>query len=245
MYTGLKEGERLDDIGFGKLSVIQKPTEFCYGIDAVLLADFARLKNGYRAVDLGTGTGVIPLILSHKTKTAELWGVEIQETSFERAARSVAFNGLSERIHLLHGDVNNAVAVLGAGTFDAVISNPPYNGNGDGLQNENEAKRVARHETTATLDDFMAAAEGLLRDRGNFYLIHRPTRLVDIFFLARKHQLEPKEMQFVAPDRNRKPNMVLVHCVKNGGPELTILDPLYIYNVDGEYTTAIKRIYEK
>jgi len=149
--TSLKDGERLDKIGFGGLSIIQKPEEFCYGIDAVLLADFAKLKAGSRAIDLGTGTGIIPLILSYKTVDTELWGVEIQESSWERSVRTAKFNGLSDRLHFICDDIKNAPDVFGLNTFDAVTTNPPYNGYESGLKNANMAKYISRHETTATI----------------------------------------------------------------------------------------------
>ena len=241
----LKKGERVDDVGFGGLFLIQKPAEFCYGIDGVLLADFAELKKGNRAVDLGTGTGIIPLILSYKSEGTELWGLEVQEASFERALRTVALNGLTHRIHLICSDVKEAVAILGAGSFDTVISNPPYNSNKDGLKNVNMAKTIARHEITGTLEDFIESASGLLKDRGDFYLVHRPSRLVDIFILARKYRLEPKTIRFVSPRFDEKPNIVLIHCVKNAGPELRFLDPLFVYDKNGEYTKEIQNIYER
>lgn len=246
MNIELKEGERIDNIGFGRLSLIQKPSEFCYGIDAVLLADYVgQLKKDFKVVDLGTGTGIIPLILSHKTEASELWGVEIQKESYERANRTIAMNKLTERIYLVHCDVKDVVKHFGTGKFDVVVTNPPYNVKKGSLANENVAKTIARHETTATLDNFIEAASTLLRSRGDFYLIHRPSRLVDIFYLARRYHLEPKEIRFVAPNREKKPNLVLVHCVKGGRPELNFADNLYVYNSEGGYTEEINAIYER
>lgn len=241
----LQVGERLDEIGFGGLQIIQNEKEFCYGIDAVLLSDFARLREGAKAIDLGTGTGIIPLILSHKTKASELWGIELQETAYERGIRTVTHNGLLDRIHFIRGDVKDATTLLGTESFDAVITNPPYFANGGGLINENEGKGTSRHETTATLEDFLVAAEGLLRRRGDFYLIHRPSRLVDVFFLSRKLGLEPKRIRFICPSQGKPPNLVLIHCVKNGGPELAVLDPLFVYHSEGGYTKEIEQIYER
>ena len=238
-------GERIDDMGFDSLYLIQKPDDFCYGIDAVLLADFAKLKHNAHVVDLGTGTGAIPLILSRKYQKARIIGVEIQNDACERAVRSVELNGLSERITIFRADVKELSGVLPQGTFDAVLSNPPYNSQGDALQSESEAKRIARHETTATLEDFMAAAAELLKDRGEFYLVHRPARLVDIFTVGRALRLEPKEIRFVHPSVSKAPNIVLVKCVKNGGAELRFREPLYVYDKDGGYTEEVKRIYEK
>lgn len=241
----LRDGERLDAIGFGDLQLIQKPSEFCYGVDAVLLADFAKLKKGVRAVDLGTGTGIIPLILSHKTDASEIWGVEIQEEPWKRAVRNAKCNGVEDRLRFILGDVKDIEKILGTGTFDAVLANPPYTPGTSGLQSENRAKMIARHETTATLEDFIFSAAKLLKERGEFYLVHRPSRLTDIFYCCRKHGLEPKEMRLVAPHEEEAPNIVLVRCVKGGGTELRFLSPLYIYDVKGEYTVELLRIYER
>ena len=237
--------ERIDDMGFDSLYVIQKPEDFCYGIDAVLLADFAELKKNARAVDLGTGTGAIPLILSRKFKNADIIGVEVQQEAYERAVRSVELNGLTDRIQMIHADVKDITEILPAGCFDVVLSNPPYNGQGDALTSGSEAKMIARHETTATLEDFMAAAASLLRDRGEFYLVHRPARLVDIFSFGRTLHLEPKEIQFVHPSLGKAPNIVLIKFVKNGGTELRFKEPLFVYDEDGGYTREVKKIYGK
>lgn len=238
----LYEGERLDRTGFGELSLIQKPEEFCYGVDAVLLADFVKVKKGGQVIDLGTGTGIIPLILSHKTEASQIWAVEVQETSYERACRNIRLNALEKRVHVIHADVKQLPKL---GMFDAVITNPPYVKNGGGLKNDNEAKRIARHETTAGLEDFIQAAAKLLKDKGDFYMVHRPDRLVDICYICRQMALEPKELRFVSPDMRTKPNILLVHCVKNGNPELKLLDPLFIYADNREYSPEILKIYER
>ena len=245
MESKLLPGERIDEIGFGGLKLIQKPEEFCYGIDAVLLADFAKIKKGGTAVDLGTGTAVIPLILSRKTEADRIVGVEIQKDAFDRAQRSVSMNALSDRIKLLHVDVKDLLNLLEPESFDVVVSNPPYNEKGGAIENNCPAQKIARHETTAKLEDFIRAAERLLKDRGEFCLVHRPSRLVDIIFYCRKYRLEPKEICFVHPRQGRPANIVLLRCVKNGGPELRFLEPLFVYESDGEYTNEIKKIYQK
>lgn len=244
MERELFQGERIDDMGFGGLLLIQKPEDFCYGIDAVLLADFAKVRKDGSVADLGTGTGAIPLILAQKTKAAEIVGVEVQEGSYNRAQRSVELNHLNGRLRIIHADIKGLSGILPAGHFDTVVSNPPYNEQGGALTNENEAKSIARHETTATLEDFMATAAELLKDRGDFYLIHRPSRLVDIFSFGRYYHLEPKEIRLVHPSPGKTPNIVLVHCIKNGGPELRLLEPLCVYNREGGYTDAVKNIYK-
>ncbi|HHU16874.1 MAG TPA: methyltransferase, partial [Clostridiales bacterium] len=177
----LKEGERIDNIGFGNLRLIQKPGDFCYGIDAVLLATFADVSKGGKVIDLGTGTGIIPLILSHRTEETEIIGVEVQKDSYERGLRNVDLNNLSERITMIHGDVNEIAEkkLFGKHSFDVVTTNPPYIKGVSGIKNKEEAKTIARHETTADLSDFIRAASFLLKERGDFYMIHRPSRLVD------------------------------------------------------------------
>lgn len=243
----LKDGERIDEIGFGNLRLIQKPEDFCYGIDAVLLATFAEVKKGGRAVDFGTGTGIIPLILSHRTEAAELVGIEIQKDSYERGLRNIALNGLADRVRLINSDVKELIKEkkLTPGSFDAVLSNPPYVSGNGGLKNKMAAKTIARHETTAGLEDFLKEASLLLKDRGDFYLVHRPNRLVDICTLSRKYKLEPKEMMFVCPNRMAAPNILLLHCVKYGRPELKFLDPLFVYDEEGNYTEDIMKRYER
>jgi len=254
----LQKGERLDDIGFGGLKLIQKPDEFCYGVDAVILADFAAGggrptdakagKKAKKAIDLGTGTGIIPLILSHKTDIAEIYGLEVQEASYERALRTVEANNLSARIKLLKGDVSDFMLGNGkthAGSFDMVLTNPPYVAKGTGIENNSCAKLVARQETTAGIEDFIFAASRLLKEKGDFYMVHRPSRLPDIILSMHAHSIEPKEMRFVSPNANKAPNIILIHGIKGGRRSLRILDPLFIYNIDGGYSKEIHRIYER
>ncbi len=243
----LKDGERIDSIGFGNLRLIQKPDDFCYGIDAVLLATFAEVGKNERVIDLGTGTGIIPMILSHRTEAKEIIGVEIQQGSYDRGIRNIRFNDLGERVRLIHGDVKQLVKdkLVNKHSFDVVVTNPPYIKGDGGVKNRERAKTVARHETTAGLSDFIGEASLLLKDRGDFYMVHRPNRLVDISVLCRQHKLEPKELRLVCPSLETAPNILLLHCVKNGRPELRFLDPLYVYKEDGSYTDEIMRLYER
>jgi len=249
METALMEGERLDETGFGELKLIQKPEEFCYGVDAVILADFAAKytrKTFRRAVDLGTGTGIIPLILSHKTEIPEITGIEVQKDSFDRAERNRCLNGLEGRVGFIHGDVKDYKTGWARdmqGTCDLVTSNPPYTAGSSGLVSSNPAKLIARHETTASLEDFIKCAAWILRDRGDFFMVHRPSRIVDICCLGRQHGLEVKELQFVSPNVNAKPNILLVHMVKGGGREAKMLPPLYVYDLDGNYTPELRETY--
>lgn len=244
---------RFDETGFGNLGIFQAPEEFCYGVDAVLLADFAaqgaNKRRKCRIMDLGTGTGIVPLILSHKTKAEYIAGLEVQEHSFSLTKKNIEHNRLEGRVFAFHGDVSRfdeaeAFDEL-AESFDVVTSNPPYFVGGGGLESKNSAKSIARHETTGSLDDFVRMAAKLLKDKGDFYMVHRPSRLVDICAVCRKYKLEPKELRFVSGKPMEKPNILLVHCVKHGGAELRVLEPLAVHNEDGSYTEEILKIYEK
>lgn len=243
----IKDGERIDEIGFGNLRLIQKPEDFCYGIDAVLLATFAEIAKNTRVIDLGTGTGIIPIILSHRTEAAEIVGVEVQTDSYDRGLRNILLNELDDRVRLIHGDVKHLIREkkVAKHSFDAVLTNPPYVKGGGGPKNRESAKMIARHETTAGLEDFIGEASLMLRDRGDFYMVHRPNRLVDICVLCRQHKLEPKELRMVSPNRESAPNILLIHCVKHGRPELKFMDPLYVYNAEGGYTDEVLKLYER
>lgn len=247
METLLSDGERIDNIGFGDLRLIQKPGEFCYGIDAVLLSTFAEVIKYGKVIDLGTGTGIIPLILSHRTEAANIVGVEVQKESYERGLRNIELNNLKDRVTLIHGDVKELEEknLAAKNSFDVVITNPPYIKGGGGIKNKEEARTIARHETTADLSDFIRAASFLLKERGDFYMIHRPSRLVDISIICRQNKLEPKKLKLVSPNRDAAPNLLLIHCVKYGMPELKFLDPLYVYQDDGSYTPEIMDLYGK
>jgi len=249
----LREGERLDDTGFGGYRLIQKPEEFCYGVDAVLLADFAakNISDGQSICDLGTGTGIVPLILAHKTCNTAVVGVELQRDSWDRACRMAALNGLSDRLTFVRMDVADIAcgAVngdrLSAGTFQTVTSNPPYMARESGLKSDNDAKRIARHETTAGLKQFVEAASRLLAQRGELCMVHRPSRLADIIAACREFRLEPKELRFVSPHEGEAPNLLLIRCRKGAGAELRVLPPLAVHQKDGAYSEEIMRIYER
>ena len=241
--------ERMDDIGFGGLKLLQNPEEFCYGVDAVILANFAvRLckPQPQKIADIGTGTGVIPLLFSDMTDADDIVGIEVQKSSFELAKRNISLNALEKRLRMIHGDIADLELLKNeTETFDLVVSNPPYVKKNCGIINDLDAKMIARHETTAVLDDFIGAAALLLKPGGSFCMVHRPERLVDICDLCRKHKLEPKNMRFVSPNKNKAPNILLIHCVKHGNASLKILDPLYIYDETGKYTGEINEIYGK
>ncbi len=235
--------ERKDDTGFSGICLTQDTEAFCYGIDAVLLASFAAEGRHRSYMDLGTNNGIIPLLLSAMTDAEELCGIELQPAAAELAERNVRDNGLEKRIRIVCCDVLDAEENFARGSFEAVVANPPYFRKGSGLKNSFAPKMTARHETTASLDDFVRCASWLLGDRGAFYMIHRPDRLADIVYSCRQASLEPKTMRFVSPRRDRAPNLLLLECRKYGGSGLRMLDPLAVYNEDGTYTGEILRIY--
>ena len=237
---------RTDDTGFGGLVILQDPDAFCYGVDAVLLAGFAaeRAKNAKRIMDLGTGNGIVPLILAHKTKAPVLMGMDIQPGSLELARETAGINGLTDRLSFMECDVTDIPAEL-KGTFDAVTCNPPYKKSGSGLPGSNPAKHTARHETTAGLWDFLSAASMLLAPKGEAYMINRPERLTDLICFARDSGLETKELCFVSGHAGEAPNLVLVRMIKGGAPGVKVLEPLHVRETDGSYSSELLRIYER
>ena len=242
----LKENERIDDLEFKGLKIIQNKSGFCFGIDSVLLSDFAKnIRNNAKVIDLGTGTGIINLLLSGKTKALEFVGVEIQEEVAEMAERSVVLNNLEGKIKILNENILNLKEVYKPKSFDAVVTNPPYKKINTGLTNEDNKKLISRHEITASLTDFIHISAYLLKDYGEFYMVHRPDRLVDIFQLMREEKIEPKLIKFVYTKANKKTNLVLIKGVKNGKPFLEYDNNLIVYNEDGSYTDEILRIYNK
>jgi tRNA1Val (adenine37-N6)-methyltransferase len=238
-------GERVDNIGFGGYQLIQDPDQFCYGVDAVLLADFAAATKEDCIVDLGTGTGVIPLILYHKSKAQKIVGLEKQRKSYELALKNAKMNGLSEFLRFVHGDVLDIKKYFKSGEFSLVVTNPPYTEKGTGPISPYCAKETAKHETTAGVSEFIQAAQYLLGPKGSFCIVQRPSRLVDIMVACRQHQLEPKRIKFVAPVPGVAPNIVLLQCIKNGGKELIIEPTLFVRDHTGVYGTDLNRIYER
>lgn len=239
----LKDTERIDDLQIKGYRIIQDNNGFCFGMDAVLIANYAEFRKNDKVVDLGTGTGIIPLIIDAKNNLKKIYGIEIQEEVADMARRSLELNGLGERIEILNTDIKHCLEHLEKNTFDAVVSNPPYMSMGEGLLNETDKKQISRHEIACNIDDIARIASQLLRHNGKFYLVHRPSRLVDIFESLRKYKLEPKSMRFVHPRASKAPNLVLIKCIKASRPELKIENPLYVYNEDGSYTEEIHEIY--
>ena len=243
MNDMLKPGERLDDLERNGYKIIQTPERFCFGMDAVLLSGFAQVKKGECAIDLGTGTGIIPILLEAKTEGKHFIGLEIQEESADMAARSVKLNHLEEKIEIVQGDIKEAPQIFGKGKFDVVTSNPPYMNDLHGLKNPSDAKAIARHEVLCTLEDVVASAAALLKSGGRFYMVHRPFRLVEIFTAMTKYNLEPKRMRLVHPYADKEPNMVLIEAVRGGKSMIKIEKPMVVYKEPGVYTQEIYDVY--
>ncbi len=239
----VKAGERVDDLQNG-FYVIQNQNKFCFGMDAVLLSGFARIRKGDHVLDMGTGTGIIPILLKSKTKGEHFTGLEIQEECADMATRSVKYNGLESAVDIVCGDIKEAAGIFGAASFDVVTSNPPYMIGAHGLQNPYMAKAIARHEVLCTLEDVVSQASKVLKDRGRFFMVHRPFRLAEIFSVLTRYKLEPKRMQLVYPYIDREPNMVLIEALKGGNSRITVEKPLIVYEKPGVYTKDILEIYD-
>ena len=242
MSPELKEGEHLDDLQNG-FFIIQGEKSFRYGIDAVLLSGYAKVKPGERVLDLGTGTGILPILLAAKTPGKSFTGLEIQQKSADMAQRSVAMNHLEDRISIVQGDIREAVSIFGAASFDVAVSNPPYMIGHHGLTNPDPAVAIARHEILCSFRDIVEQTSRVLTDRGRFYLIHRPFRLAEILCILKEYRLEPKRTRLVYPFVDKEPNMVLVEACKNGNPRIQVEKPLIVYERPGVYTREIREIY--
>ena len=239
----LKENERIDDLERNGYRIIQDSERFCFGMDAVLLSGFARVKDGASVLELGTGTGIIPILLEAKTGAAHLTGLEIQPDSADMARRSVALNGLEDKIDIVTGDIKEAGSLFDAASFDVITCNPPYMVGKHGIANPQDAKAIARHEILCTLEDVISQTARLLKPGGNFYLVHRPFRLAEIMVLLSKYKLEPKRMQLVYPYVDKEPNMVLIEAKRGGRPRMTVEKPLIVYQKPGVYMPEIYDIY--
>ena len=221
--------ERIDDLGINNLKIIQNKDWFCFGIDAVLLANYAKnIKKDSNVLDLGTGTGIIPTILCGKTDLKKVVGVEIQKEVYEMAKKSIKYNQLENRFEIICDNILKIEKYYPKNSFDVVITNPPYKKKGTGITNESENKMIARHEITATLDDFIKTAKCMLKDKGEFYMIHHPERLVDICYCMRQYKIEPKEIRFICSKEGEIPKLVLIKGIKNAKPFLK-LNLIYIF----------------
>ncbi|MBQ9123645.1 MAG: tRNA1(Val) (adenine(37)-N6)-methyltransferase [Lachnospiraceae bacterium] len=243
MHIILKENERLDDLQRNGFQIIQNPEKFCVGMDAVLLSGFARAKEGDKVLDLGTGTGIIPILMAAKNPDCQLIGLEIQEESADMASRSVALNDLTERIRIVTGDIKEADRIFPAASFDVITCNPPYMIGQHGLKNPDEPKAIARHEMLCTLEDVLRVSAKLLRPGGHFYMVHRPFRLAEIMEGMVRYKIEPKRMQLVYPFVDKQPNMVLIEGSRGGKSRMEVEKPLIVYKKPGVYTDEIYDIY--
>ena len=226
----LKPGERLDDLQIGGLELIQNPSGFCFGVDAVFLSDFVKVKPGETVLDLGTGNGIIPILLSAKTGGKKFTGLEIQENTADMARRSVAYNHLEDRIEIVTGDIKEAAEIFRPAFFDVITTNPPYMLSQHGLRNPDDAKAIARHEVLCTLDDILRESMRLLQDKGRFYMIHRPFRLTEIMIKMNHYKIEPKRIQFIHPYIDKEPVLVLIEGVRGARSRVTVEPPIIIYD---------------
>lgn len=244
MEIEIKKAERIDELGRNGYRIIQNPDRFCFGMDAVLLSDFAKVREGDRVLDLCTGTGIIPILMEAKTEAKEFKALEIQEESAQMARRSVALNHLEEKIEIITGDVKEADRLFAPASFQAVTCNPPYMIAQHGLVNPESPKAIARHEILCTLEDIVSQSARLLVPGGSLYMVHRPFRLAEIMMVLTKYKLEPKRMRLVYPFIDKEPNMVLMQATKGGRSRITVEKPLIVYEKPGVYTEEISSMYE-
>ena len=243
MQVTIKENERIDDLQRNGYRIIQDPDRFCFGMDAVLLSGFASAKKGDKVLDMGTGTGIIPILMEAKTEAEHLTGLEIQPESADMALRSVKLNGLEDKISIVTGDIKEAKNLFPKASFQVITSNPPYMIGQHGLVNPHSEKAIARHEVLCTLEDVIENAAALLVPGGHFYMVHRPFRLAEIMTTLVKYRLEPKRMQLVYPYIDKEPNMVLIEAARGGKSRLQVEKPLIVYENPGVYTSEIYDVY--
>lgn len=236
--------ERIDDLQYKGLKIIQNTEGFCFGIDSVLLTEFAKdMKKNKTIVDLGTGTGIIGILLTKKVEASKVIGVELQKDVAQMAKRSVELNNLQNVMQIVNEDVHSLS--LEKNSFDYIVTNPPYKKKGTGIINKEDKQLISRHETTVNLEEWIEVASNLLKDNGAIYMVHRPERLNEIIQDLRKYKLEPKRIRFVYPKKNKDANLVLIKAVKYANEFLKVEKPLIIYNEDGSYTDEILKIYEE
>lgn len=242
----IKRNERIDDLEINNFKIIQKNDGFCYGIDSVLLSDFAKnIKNNSVVLDLGTGTGILGFLLIAKTKIKKIFGIEVQQEIADMAKRSIMMNNVDEKFEIINCNIKDLEKNLKIDSFDAIITNPPYKKMNSGKTNENEIKLISRHEVKADLSDFIKVSFKMLKDKGTLFMVHRAERLVDIMAEMRKYKMEPKRIRFVYSNETSDSKLVMIEAVKNGKSSVKIEKPLYVYNEDGSYTDEILKIYNK
>ena len=243
MCNLIKEDETLDDLQLKGINIIQKKTDFRFGVDAVLLANFAKVKRGMRVIDLCSGTGIIPFVLAGKTEAKSIMGLEIQEEMVEMATRSAIYNKLEEKLSFDNGDLKDIQLLKTFEKADIVTVNPPYKAQNSGILNPSDKHAIARHEICCNLEDVIIAARTVLKDNGKLFMVHRPERLADILCLMRKYKIEPKNIRMVHPNTKKAPNIVLVEGQRDGGVFLKWEAPLYVYKDEGGFSEEIDKIY--
>lgn len=243
--SNVRTHERLDDLQLNGLKIIQDPQGFCFGIDAVLLSHFIDVKKAKLAVEFGTGTGIIPLLLSERKAIEKILTFEVQEKVAHMARRSIELNQLEDRIQVIHDTLHHACNYMENGSADIVFSNPPYMAPHAAIKNPSDEKAISRHEILCTLEDVVRNAAQILKFRGAFFMIHRPTRLVDIITLCRQYKLEPKKIQMIQPYKDSPPNIFMIKCVKGGNPEMKVMPPLVVYEAKGQFSNRIYEIYSE
>ena len=222
---------------------MQKRDGFKFGIDAVLLSDFAKGTKSQRTLDLCTGTGIVPMLLSAKTDTPRIDALEIQSEICDMAKRSVIYNNLEDRIYITEGDLKDAPAIYGKAVFDKITVNPPYMKCGTGIINDTDTKTISRHEVKCTLEDVISVSAQLLKPRGRLYMVHRATRIADILCLMRKYKIEPKRLRLVHPSVHKAANLLLIEGIRGAAADLVLSEPLYVYDENGSYSEQINEIY--
>lgn len=241
----IREDETLEDLQINGFSVIQKKEGFRFGMDAVLLANFAKLKKRDEVVDLCSGTGIIPFVIMAKNSISKITGVEIQDEMVEMANRTARYNNVNDKAYFVNGDLKDKDLIKTLGKVDVVTVNPPYKLKDSGLINLDDRNSIARHEICCTLKDVVEAASILLKDKGRFYMVHRPERIADIICEMRSYNIEPKLIKIVHPSIKKRANLILIEGQKNGGNFLKWDTALYVYDENGQYTEDMNRIYYK
>lgn len=246
MDVMLKKDERIDDLEYKGLKIVQNKNWFCFGIDSVLLSDFAKeIKNNSTVLDLGSGTGIISILLSKKINAKKIIGVEIQKDVYEMSKKSILLNDL-QNVEFINEDIKNLNNIIKNNSCDAIVTNPPYMKNNSGIKNNNnEYKLISRHEIKCNIEDIIKISSKLLKDNGELYMVHRPDRLVGIIETLRKYKLEPKKIRFVHSRQGENSNLVLIKAIKNSREFLKVEKPLYIYKKDNKYTDEVLEIYNK